>query len=96
MANRVEALLKPELLPWARENARLTVEEAARKVQVKPERLESWEAGEKRPTIKQLRKLGKAYKRPLAVFCLPERARDFQPMHDFRRLPGQVAGLESP
>lgn len=96
MAKRIEALVEPGLLVWARKNARLTVEEAAKKVQVKSERLASWETGERRPTIKQLRKLAKAYKRPLAVFYLPEPPKDFQPMHDFRRFPGEVARLESP
>jgi len=93
---RVEALIKPELLVWARESAGLTPAEAARKVRVKEERLTSWEQGEHRPTINQLRGLGRVYKRPLAVFYLPEPPKDFQAMHDFRRLPGDVAGPESP
>ncbi len=96
MARSVEALVKPDLLIWARNNAGLTVEQAAKKAQVKPERLESWETGERRPTIKQLRKLGNAYKRPLAVFYLPEPPKDFQPIRDFRSFPGIVAGVESP
>ncbi len=93
---RIEALVKPELLLWARESAGLSREEAAKKAQVKPERLASWELGERRPTINQLRKLASAYKRPLAVFYLPQAPKDFQAMHDYRRLPGKVAGLESP
>lgn len=96
MAKRIEALIQSELLVWARKNAGLTLEEAAKKVLVKPERLASWEAGERRPTINQLRKLAKAYKRPMALFYLPESPRDFQPMHDFRRFPGETAPLESP
>ena len=35
------------------------------------------------------------YQRPLALFYLPQPPRSFQPMHDFRRLPGAV-GIESP
>ena len=72
------------------------MEDAAKKISVKPEKLASWEAGEARPTIQQLRKLGRAYKRPLAVFYLPEPPKDFHAMHDFRRLPGEIAGIESP
>lgn len=93
---RVEAVVRPELLVWARESAGFTQAEAAKKAQVKVERLTSWEVGERRPTIPQLRKLAGIYKRPLAVFYLPQPPKDFQAMRDFRRLPGEVAGLESP
>lgn len=92
---RVEAMVNPELLVWARKSAGLTLEEAANKTQVKVERLVNWEEGQRRPTINQLRKLGRAYQRPLAVFYLPKPPKDFQVMRDFRRLPGEVAGLES-
>src|SRR3989304_8903670 len=95
MATRVEALVNPDILIWARNSAGLDVETAANKIPVKEDRLTSWEAGPARPTVKQLRKLAGAYKRPLAVFFLPEPPRDFQPMHDFRRLPGEVAGVQS-
>jgi len=96
MPERVEALVNPALLAWARDSAGYTIEQAARKVPVKPERLVSWERGEGRPSIPQLRKLANAYKRPLAVFYLPEPPREFSPMRDFRRLPGEVAGRQSP
>ena len=95
-SKRVEAAVKPELLVWARESAGFDLEEAARKIQVKPERLASWEAGERRPSINQLRNLGRAYKRPLAVFFLATPPKKFKAMHDFRRLPGEVAGTASP
>lgn len=93
---RVEAAIKPELLVWARESAGLSTEETAHKAQVKEEQLLAWEAGERRPTIHQLRTLGLIYKRPLAVFFLSHHPRAFKPMHDFRRLPGEIAGIESP
>ncbi len=96
VSKRIEAAIKPELLLWARESAGLDIEEAARKIQVKPERLECWEQGERRPTVKQLRKLGGVYKRPLAIFFLSKPPKKFQAMHDFRRLPGEVAGIASP
>jgi Zn-dependent peptidase ImmA (M78 family) len=95
-STRIEAIVRPDLLIWARESAGLEIEEAARKIRVKPERLESWETGERRPTIKQLRKLGGVYKRPMAVFFLSKAPKKFEAMHDFRRLPGEVAGLASP
>jgi Zn-dependent peptidase ImmA (M78 family)/DNA-binding XRE family transcriptional regulator len=96
MPARVEALVKRELLVWARESAGLSREAAAKKVPVKTEKLAEWETGAARPTIPQLRKLANAYKRPLAVFYLPAPPRGFDAMHDFRRLPGEVAGTQSP
>ena len=81
----VKALVKKELLVWARKSAGFTIAAAAKKVGVKDAALESWETTNDKPTIVQLRKLGEVYKRPLAVFYLPEPPRDFQPMSDFRR-----------
>lgn len=93
---RIEALVKGDLLVWARESAGFTVVQAAKKASVKPESLVLWEASVSRPSIPQLRKLANVYKRPLAVFYLPERPRGFAAMHDFRRLPGEVSGIETP
>jgi transcriptional regulator with XRE-family HTH domain len=96
MATSVKALVKPELLVWARTSAHLRVEEAAHKAQVKEEQLAAWERGEGQPSIPQLRKLGRVYKRPLAVFYLPKPPTTFQALHDFRRLPEGAAGEQSP
>lgn len=96
MVRSVEAIVKPDLLAWARKESGLTVDAAAKKVNVKPDRLESWESGELRPTVKQLRKLANAYKRPLAVFYLPEPPDGFAPLTDYRQLPGDVPVEESP
>lgn len=66
----------------------MELDEAAKKLQVEPERLAQWEGGEEQLTIAKLRDAATAYKRPLAVFFLPEPPRDFKAMRDFRRLPG--------
>jgi Zn-dependent peptidase ImmA (M78 family) len=95
MAPRVEALVEASLLVWARRSAGLDLETAARKVPVTPERLAGWERGDGRPTIGQLRKLAGAYKRPLAVFYLPEPPTEFQALRDFRRLAGEAPSSES-
>lgn len=80
-----KAYITPNVLKWARESARMTEETAAAKVSVKVDRLKEWEAGTSQPTIKQAQKLAKAYKRPFALFFLPEIPRDFQPLQDFRK-----------
>lgn len=65
----------------------LSIEEAARKIGVQVSKLTEWEAGSRKPTFAQLRKVGSVYKRPLAAFYLQEPPRDFDPMRDFRRHP---------
>ncbi|HLX00333.1 MAG TPA: XRE family transcriptional regulator [Candidatus Acidoferrales bacterium] len=79
------ALPNPTLLVWARESLKLDQEAAAKKLRIKVERIVSWESGTSKPTLSQLRKMADLYKRPLAVFYLPERPKDFQPLRDFRR-----------
>lgn len=82
-----KALVKPELLVWARRSAKVSVEEAAKVVKVTGERIMQWEKGNDAPTVAQLRTLAKKYRYPLAVFYLPEPPLDFSPLRDFRRLP---------
>lgn len=83
MANK--AHITPKILKWARESARMPQETAAAKVSVSIEKLEAWESGELQPTIRQAQTLAKTYKRPFALFFLPEIPRDFQPLQDFRK-----------
>lgn len=80
-----KAYITPNVLKWARESARMTEDTAAAKVAVKVEKLKEWEAGASQPTIRQAQILAKAYKRPFALFFLPEIPRDFQPLQDFRK-----------
>jgi len=79
------------MLAWARKSLGMGVAEAAHKIggkSFKPERIEAWENGEAQPTVNQLRKAAKVYKRPLATFFLSEFPTDFTIPRDFRRLPG--------
>ena len=92
----VEATPNPDVLKWARENAGYAVPDVARRLRTSEDRVRAWEKrGQRRPTLGQLRKVAAMYRRPLALFYLPEPPRSFQPMHDFRRLPGAVP-TESP
>ncbi len=96
MSRTPEALINAALLVWARESIGLTLDDAAAKLRIASGRLADWEAGASRPSIAQLRKLAGIYKRPLAVFFLPEPQRGFQALRDFRRLVGGGAGQWSP
>ncbi|MBK7426504.1 MAG: ImmA/IrrE family metallo-endopeptidase [Saprospiraceae bacterium] len=80
-----KAFITPNVLKWARESARMTEETAAAKVSVSAEKLKEWETGSSYPTIRQAQQLAKAYKRPFALFFLPDIPRDFQPLQDFRK-----------
>ena len=97
MSARVPALVKAQLIRWARTSAGMDVAQAARKARISQEKLQAWETEKDRPTIIQLRKLGEIYKRPLAVFYLAEPPRDFQveSIRDFRRLPDSVVATFS-
>ena len=96
MTKSAEAIVNAELLVWARNDSGFSIEEVAKKVQATSERVASWESGERRPTISQLRKLAKVYKRPIATFYLPEPPSDSPMIHDFRRLHGVSVMPESP
>lgn len=82
-----KALIKAELLGWARDRAKVTVVDAAKAANVEPETLQAWEAGDESPTVSQLRNLAAKYHFPLALFYLPKPPADFSPLRDFRRLP---------
>ena len=87
MTRRIKAIVKGELLTWARNSAGYDVAVAADKLGIEHDQLVAWEANQDQPSIPQLRKVATLYKRPLAVFYLPEPPFSFMPMSDFRRLP---------
>ncbi len=95
-----QALVRPDVLAWLRESAGLSVDEAARKAQLKPEKVASWEqpkdAVADRPSMPQLRRLAKAYKRPIHYFYLPKPVAEPAVPHDFRRLPEEATRRYSP
>lgn len=75
----------PRVLEWARLEAGFTIEEAAKKLGTKPQRLMSWELGADRPSLAQLRKAGETYSRTLAFFLLDAvPPSDLPTIQDFR------------
>ncbi|HEY0543812.1 MAG TPA: ImmA/IrrE family metallo-endopeptidase [Pyrinomonadaceae bacterium] len=84
MAQVIQAFVKPELLVWAREDAGYDIEVAARRINVKPEKLTAVEGGQARLTVNQLRNLSNVYKRPLAFFYLPAPPQTDIYIKDFR------------
>lgn len=62
----------------------MAIEVAAAKVSVSIDKLQEWEDGTQQPTVKQAENLAKVYKRPFALFFLPDVPYDFTPLQDFR------------
>ena len=90
--------VNPEILAWARETAGLSLEDAAKAIQLKTargqsgaQRLEALEQGEGEPSRAQLRRMAEKYRRPLITFYLREPPAQGDRGEDFRRLPGQAA-----
>ncbi len=97
MAKRIAALVEPSILVWARVTAGYSIKEIAEKLKKDPAVISAWERpGDERPFMGQLRRLADIYKRPISDFYLPKPPKEPAIPHDFRRSPGEVAGVYSP
>jgi Zn-dependent peptidase ImmA (M78 family) len=90
-----KAFITPKILKWARESARMSIETAAAKLPIAVAKLQDWENGISQPTIKQAATLARTYRRPFAVFFLPDTPMDFQPLQDFRMKTAKTLGTAS-
>lgn len=81
--------IQPAVLRWARESIGMSVEDVALKLKRPSEDIRAWESAEDAaPTYAQLETLAyKVFKRPLAVFFLPEPPHELSPKREFRTLP---------
>lgn len=84
-----KARINPEILKWARKTAKITLEKTASTISKKcpVDKIKEWESAECKdyPTIKQVEKLARLFRRPADVFYLPFIPKDFSPLKDFRR-----------
>lgn len=96
MSAAIPAEVNPTLLVWAREQSGYSPELVAKRLGVKLERLEAWERGERKPTVRQTQELAKYYQRPFGVFFLPQPPSIPPLAAEYRRLPGVRPGVESP
>lgn len=95
MVRTAEALVNAPLLRWAREDAGYTVDDVARRLGVRQERIAGWEEAVARPSLAQARRLAALFKRPLAFFYLPSPPPTHSFVADFRR-PDPRGGEQSP
>lgn len=97
MSKSYKALIKYELLVWARKSARMEIEEASHRLGITEEELRSWEDGSERPTIVQLRKASAVYQQSFGAFFLPKPPQIFPiPVRDYRMFPDEFSvGISS-
>ena len=84
--------VKPELIRWAIERSGRSLGALARYLP----RIEAWESGEARPTLKQLETLAKKTWTPLGYFFLPEPPEEKLPVPDFRTARDEPVRRSSP
>ena len=84
--------INPELLRWARERARRTVQDLATPFP----KLDRWERGEERPTLKQVERFAKAVHAPIGYLFLPEPPVETVPIPDFRAAENVYSGHPTP
>jgi len=84
--------VRPEMLRWARDRARLDPGEIVRLIPQFP----AWERGEKQPTLKQLEGFARAMRAPIGYFFLAEPPAEDLPIPDFRTIADRPIARPSP
>ena len=83
-----KANINREVLKWARKTAKISLEKAAATISktCKVDRIKDWESpeGTDLPSVKQMEKLARLYRRPVDVFYLKYIPKDFPALKDFR------------
>ncbi|MDW8313316.1 MAG: XRE family transcriptional regulator, partial [Burkholderiales bacterium] len=87
--------LKPTVLQWARERARLAPDALARKMGVNPERVYEWEQNGQ-ISISQADRLAHCTHTPLGYLYLPEPVEDLLPIPDYRTMADRPVQRPSP
>lgn len=82
--------VKPEILRWAIDRADLTTESLRRKFP----KIEQWESGQAKPTLRQLEAFASAVRVPLGYLFLPEPPKERVPIPDLRTMRDE--GLRHP
>jgi len=89
MPRSIRTEVKPEVFKWLRTSAGWTIEEVSKKLKTSVETIKAFESGEKAPTLRQLKELSQAFKRPLATFLLSKPIKEKPMPKDYRMLPGK-------
>ena len=94
--------IKHTILQWARETSKLSIEEAAHKLNLRDskktsaaEKLKAFENGEKEPSRSLLLRMSKQYHRPLLTFYLDQPPSIGDRGEDFRTLPDHLEEVDN-
>lgn len=90
-----QAKINHDVLQWARERARLTVDQLAKGAHAKPEQVLAWEDGETYPTFRQAQLLADTAHVPFGFLFLTKPPEDKLPLPDLRTVGGQPIGRPS-
>jgi Zn-dependent peptidase ImmA (M78 family)/DNA-binding XRE family transcriptional regulator len=91
-----EAFVTPKLVEWARTRYALTTRAVAEKINVRPERIDAWESGDARPTLRQAHDLARKLNVPLGYFYLSSPPSENLPLPDLRTVAGAPPRKPSP
>ncbi|OIO25706.1 hypothetical protein COT57_01565 [Candidatus Micrarchaeota archaeon CG09_land_8_20_14_0_10_55_25] len=80
----------PSVFKWLRESAGWSIEEVSKKIKTSVSTVEGFENGEKKPTLKQLKELSRAFRRPTAAFLLSKPKKEKPLPKDYRMLPNRT------
>jgi Zn-dependent peptidase ImmA (M78 family)/transcriptional regulator with XRE-family HTH domain len=90
MAKKIfEVDVNPSILKWARDTIGYEIPPVADHLDVDVQTLINWELGDEKPKMGQLKKMARFYKRPVAVFFLPEIPTEPALPKDFRTIVGE-------
>jgi Zn-dependent peptidase ImmA (M78 family)/DNA-binding XRE family transcriptional regulator len=90
----MKAFVQPKMISWARSRADFSVEDVAKKLHVKVEKITAWECGKGAPTLCQARNLAKAMHIPLGWLFLKTPPEEKVALPDLRTVrDGERAGL---
>ncbi len=87
MSRSITSEVYPTIFKWLRESSGWSIEDVAKRLKTSVEVVEAIEAGKRKPTLKQLKELSNAYKRPLAAFFLSKPVKESPMPKDYRMLP---------
>lgn len=91
-----EAFITGRLLRWARQRDGLSLEDAAKSVNVTSERLNAWEEEEQRPTMRKAQAIAHKLNIPFSYLFLSQPPVEAIPLPDLRTVAGEPRAQPSP
>lgn len=86
MPRSLKVEVNPQVFKWLRISSGWSVEDVSTRLKTSIEIINAIEQGERQPTLRQLKELSNAYKRPLAAFLLSEPLEEPPLPKDYRML----------